>query len=111
VSITVDPQTDTQQALRANADKLNADTERWSFCRHDDFNYIKRLSDDVLRVGGVNYQGHNNYVVVIDRDGEVAGMFNGYDPNSLERGVKLLEELLSKPRQHSEAAASSAEAA
>jgi protein SCO1/2 len=96
VSITVDPVTDTQGVLSEYARTLRADTQRWVFCRHEDFHYVKRLSDDVLHVGGVNYKGHNDYVVVIDRDGEIAGMFDGYDPNSLEKGVKLLKKILAQ---------------
>jgi protein SCO1/2 len=94
VSITVDPATDTQEALSKYAKQLNADEQRWRFCRHDDFEYVKRLANDVLHVGGVNYQGHNDYVVVIDQNGEIKGMFNGYDPASLERAVEQIKELL-----------------
>lgn len=96
VSITVDPQTDTQEVLSKYAETLRADENRWRFCRHDDFQYVKRLSEDVLHVGGVNYQGHNDYVVVVDRTGTIAGMFNGYDSQSLDKGVALLKKLLSE---------------
>jgi cytochrome oxidase Cu insertion factor (SCO1/SenC/PrrC family) len=99
VSITVDPQTDTQQVLAEYAKTLRADTTRWRFCRHDDFDYVKRLSEDVLRVGGVNYKGHNDYVVVIDRNGQIAGMFDGYNSDSLEKGVTLLQRILAEPAE------------
>lgn len=106
VSITVDPAKDTQAVLSKYAQQLGADEDRWHFCRHDDFGYVKRLSEDVLRVGGVNYQGHNDYVVVIDQKGEIAGMFNGYDPDSLERGVGVIKKLLAAkpdaPPRHEE---------
>jgi len=105
VSITVDPETDSQGVLKEYARQLHADESRWRFLRHDDFDYVKRLSEDVLRVGGVNYKGHNDYVVVVDRDGQIAGMFNGYDADSLEKGVTLLKKLLA---QHEEKPAKAA---
>jgi protein SCO1/2 len=96
VSITVDPLTDTEQALQAYAKSLGADTDRWRFCREENFDYVKRLANEVLRVGGVNYKGHNDYVVVIDKYGKIAGLFNGYDLRDLENGVTLLKECLAE---------------
>ncbi len=96
VSITVDPLTDTEQALEAYAKSLGADTDRWRFCREENFDYVKRLANEVLRVGGVNYKGHNDYVVVIDKRGKIAGLFNGYDLRDLEKGVTLLKECLAE---------------
>lgn len=95
-SITVDPETDTQPVLAAYAKELNADLERWHFCRADDFKYIRRLATEVLYIGGVAYKGHNDYVVVVDRQGKIAGMFNGYSAESLDQGVKLLKKCLAE---------------
>lgn len=96
VSITVDPETDTERVLRAYAERLNADPERWLFCRHDDFSYVKRLADDVLRVGGVKYKGHNDFLVVVGKQGKVAGVFNGYNADDLVKGIKLLKKCLAE---------------
>jgi protein SCO1/2 len=96
VSVSVDPQTDTTPVLHAYAATLNADPDRWHFCRDNDFDYVKRVADDVLRVGGVAYKGHNDYVVVVDRNGKVAGMFNGYSQDDLLKGVKLLKQCLAE---------------
>ncbi len=94
VSISVDPNTDTTAVLRDYAKKLNADLSRWHFCRGDDFDYVKRLSEDIFTIIGVAYKSHNDYVVIIDKDGEVAGLFNGYNPVDLEKGVALLKKCL-----------------
>jgi cytochrome oxidase Cu insertion factor (SCO1/SenC/PrrC family) len=97
ISISVDPPTDTVQRLAEYAQMLNADGERWHLCRHDEFSYIKRLANDVLRVGGVDgvsFKGHNDYVVVIDRNGEIAGMFNGYNMQELARSVEVIKQCL-----------------
>jgi protein SCO1/2 len=96
VSITVDPETDTQGVLKAYAENLNANLDRWHFCRSDDFAYIKRVAGDVLTVGGVAYKGHNDYVVVVDRNGKIAGLFNGYNTNDLKKGVALLKKCLAE---------------
>ncbi len=96
VSITVDPETDTQAKLKAYAELLNADPDCWQFCRHDEFSYIKRLANDVFTVGGVSFKGHNDYVVVVDKRGEIAGMFNGYNLNDLEGGVEIIKKCLAE---------------
>jgi protein SCO1/2 len=98
VSITVDPETDTQQRLKAYADLLGASHDHWHFCRHDDFSYIKRLAHDVFTVGGVSFKGHNDYVVVIDKRGKIAGMFNGYNMDELDRSVEVIKHCLADER-------------
>jgi protein SCO1/2 len=93
VSITVDPQNDTQPVLAKYAERFNADPQRWIFCRHDDFSYIKRLADDVLRVGAT-YQGHADYAVIVDKQGEIAGMFNAVSTSDSKRGLEMLKKCL-----------------
>ena len=113
VSITVDPENDTLEVLREYADRFGADPEHWLFCRGD-FGYVKRLADDVLKVGGVTYKSHNDYAVIVDKNGRVAGMFNGSSTSDSEKGVELLKQLLSEqPAEpsHTVAKSPSAEAA
>jgi len=97
VSITVDPVADTQAVLAAKAKELNADPERWLFCRSDDFDYIKRIAHDMLKVGGVSYKGHNDFAVVVGKDGSIAGYFNAISTQQSEKGVKLIEKCLAAP--------------
>jgi cytochrome oxidase Cu insertion factor (SCO1/SenC/PrrC family) len=99
ISITVDPETDTQGVLKAYAESRNADLSRWHFCRSDSFAYIRRVAGEVLTVGGVAYKGHNDYVVVVDRDGKIAGLFNGYNTDDLKKGVDLLKKCLAEKPQ------------
>jgi protein SCO1/2 len=97
VSITVDPENDSLEVLREYADRFGADPQRWLFCRGG-FGYVKRLADDVLKVGGVTYKSHNDYAVIVDKRGRVAGMFNGSSTSDSEKGVELLKKcLLEKP--------------
>lgn len=95
-SISVDPETDTKAVLKAYADNLHADTDRWHFCRSDDFTYVTRIANDVLLVGGVHYKGHNDYVVVVDKRGKIAGMFSGYNEGDLLKGVELMKKCLAE---------------
>jgi protein SCO1/2 len=95
VSITVDPENDTLEVLHEYADRFAADPQRWLFCRGD-FGYVKRLADDVLKVGGVSYKSHNDYAVIVDKNGRVAGMFNATSTSDSTKGIELLKELLSK---------------
>ena len=90
VSITVDPQADTIEVLSEYAKRFNADPDRWLFCRGD-LKYIKRVGRDIFKLP-VTWQGHNESAVVIDRDGNVRGM---YDVTSLRQSQKL-EALLKK---------------
>jgi protein SCO1/2 len=96
VSVTVDPETDTLPVLRKYADSFNADPERWLFCRGD-FDYVKRLSQDVLRVGGVSYKGHNDYAVIVDKAGKIAGMFNAASTRDSLAAAKIIEHCLKAP--------------
>jgi cytochrome oxidase Cu insertion factor (SCO1/SenC/PrrC family) len=107
VSITVDPENDTLDVLREYADRFGADPQRWLFCRGE-FGYVKRLADNVLKVGGVSYKSHNDYAVVVDKNGRVAGMFNATSTTDSEKGVELLKQLLSeRPAEPSHAVANS----
>jgi cytochrome oxidase Cu insertion factor (SCO1/SenC/PrrC family) len=98
VSITVDPMPDTLPVLQAYADRHHADPDRWLFCRADDFDYIKRMADDVLHVG-VMYQGHKDYAVIIDKSGKIADMFNAVSTSDSERGMKVIQKCLAEPYQ------------
>jgi cytochrome oxidase Cu insertion factor (SCO1/SenC/PrrC family) len=109
VSITVDPATDTLPVLAEYANTMNADPERWIFCRGD-FEYVKRVATDILKLGGVSLKGHNDYAVIIDKRGEIAGMFNSLSTADCKRGVEIIKKCLAedyKPTPQPERAGSS----
>ena len=84
VSITVDPDNDTLPVLQEYAERYQADPERWLFCRGD-FGYIKRIGEELMKVE-ISWRGHKDYAVVIDKAGEVRGM---YDATSISQSKKL----------------------
>lgn len=92
VSITVDPDTDTLPKLREYADQFSADPERWLFCRGD-FNYIRRIGQDFMKVD-ISWRGHKDYAVVIDKKGEIRGVFDVYRSSQLDKLRVLLLKLL-----------------
>ena len=95
VSITVDPATDTLPVLAAKAKELNADPERWYFCRGE-FDDVRRIAHDYMKVGGVSLKGHNDFAVIIDKQGEIAGMFNAVSTNDSKKGVEIIKRALAE---------------
>lgn len=94
VSITVDPDNDTLPVLREYADRFHADPQRWLFCRGD-FSYIKRVGEDIFKLE-VNWKGHKDYAVVVDRAGKVRGLFNAVSIRQSEKLRLLLLECLAE---------------
>ncbi len=94
VSITVDPDTDTLPVLRNYADRFQADSERWLFCRGE-LSYVKRIGIDIMKLS-VGWKGHQDYAVVVDRQGEVRGMFDATSRSQSERLRTLLLKCLAE---------------
>jgi cytochrome oxidase Cu insertion factor (SCO1/SenC/PrrC family) len=98
VSITCDPDNDTLEALRAYADQRKADPERWLFCRAD-LEYIQRVAKGMKVY--LSLKGHQDYAIVIDKQGKIRGIFDGTSQVECTRMKTLLLELLAeKPPQH-----------
>ena len=95
VSITVDPDTDTLPKLREYAERFHADPERWLFCRGD-FNYVRRIGQDFMNVE-ISWRGHEDYAVVIDREGNIRGWYNPNRVSQLEKLRVLILRCLEEP--------------
>ncbi len=95
VSITCDPDNDTQEALAAYADRWNADPDRWLFVRGD-LDYTKRVAR------GMNIflerKGHQDYAIVVDKTGKIRGMYDATSKSQSERlHTRLLECMAEEP--------------
>jgi cytochrome oxidase Cu insertion factor (SCO1/SenC/PrrC family) len=90
VSITCDPDTDTVEALKTYADGLQADPERWLFCRAE-MEYTQRVAKGMQLF--LSRKGHSNYAVVIDKWGKIRGTFDGISTADCQRMQKLLVKL------------------
>ena len=94
VSISVDPDTDDIAALEEYATRFQADPERWLFCRGD-LDYVRRIGTEMMKLH-VSYKGHQDYVVVIDRQGQLRGMFNATSRIQSQKLRDLLVECLAE---------------
>lgn len=99
VSFTVDPETDTPEALKAFAAKYGADTARWSLLTGEP----KHVEDVVLKgfkqvlsrdSGGMIF--HSERFVLVDKRGKVRGFYET-EPHHLEALEKRARELLAEP--------------
>ncbi len=101
VSITCDPDNDTLEALRAYADRWQADPERWLFCRAD-LEYIQRVAKGMKIF--LSLKGHQDYAIVIDKQGKIRGLFDGTSESQCKRLKNLLLECLEEKPPHDLAA-------
>jgi cytochrome oxidase Cu insertion factor (SCO1/SenC/PrrC family) len=102
VSITCDPDNDTLEVLSDYADRWQADPERWKFCRAD-LDYTQRVARGMkLRL---SYKGHQDRVVVLDKSGNIRGMFDATSKSDCQRLRTMLLELLDEKPPHELAAA------
>lgn len=85
VSISVNPEQDTPQALSIYARKYGADTNRWHFLtgmRED----IARIAVHGFKVGSVQEPiFHSSYFVLVDRNARIRGYYEGTRPEEMER--------------------------
>jgi len=96
VSITCDPDNDTLEALRAYADRWQADPERWLFCRGE-LEYIQRIAKGMDMF--LSLKGHKDDAIVIDKNGNIRGTYDATSEIQCNRmHAKLLELLEEKPK-------------
>jgi cytochrome oxidase Cu insertion factor (SCO1/SenC/PrrC family) len=93
VSITCDPDTDTLETLNTYANDLKADPERWLFCRGD-LDYTRRVALGMKLF--LSRKGHQNYAIVIDKTGNIAGIYDATSTADCERMQKKLVELVAE---------------
>lgn len=93
VSITIDPQTDTQAKLAEYSARLGADQTVWHFLTGPK-DKILSLSNDGFFLAADEERGHSAVFVLIDRDGMVRGYYQSADPDKMARLVHDLDMLL-----------------
>ena len=101
VSITCDPDNDTIEALQAYADRWKADPERWLFGRAD-LEYVQRIAKGMGVFLG--HKGHQDYAIVIDKEGKIRGMYDATSESQCKRLQSLLLECLAEKPPHDLAA-------
>ncbi len=83
VSISVDPETDTPEALREYAARFNADPEKWLFMTGE-LLYIRRVGAEVFRLA-VDEKFHTEKFVLVDRQGEIVGYYSWPEAKQYEK--------------------------
>lgn len=101
VSFTLDPEYDTPRVLEAYADKNHADRDLWWFLTGDDGGAIHKLVQEgflqtVVPGSGGNPIIHSTYFVLVDRQGQIRGFYEGLDPATKARLLGDIEVLLAE---------------
>ena len=91
VSITCDPQNDTPAALKLYADRLQADPKRWTFLTGD-MTYISKVGADMFMLP-VQQGTHSSKAIVVDRKGDIRGLFDVLDAAQSKKFESLLAEI------------------
>ncbi len=92
VSITCDPSRDTPPALARYAKTFDADPQQWLFLTGR-LDYIQRIGDDIFQQT-VKPQGHTEYLIVVDQQGEIRGYFDWRKPDKVIELKQMLDRLL-----------------
>jgi protein SCO1 len=94
VSITVDPDNDTPQALIQYAERFQARKDRWFFLTGEK-SAIHHLAKDGFLVGGVeDVMLHTTRFMLVDRQGQLRGYYDSSDQESLKQLLTDAEILL-----------------
>jgi len=100
VSITVDPERDTPERLRAYAQRYGAKPERWIFLRMTP-DSVEWLATKGFRVPGSATQPdlHSTRYILLDRQGNVRGYFSALDEQQVQQLEQALRQLLHESNQ------------
>jgi cytochrome oxidase Cu insertion factor (SCO1/SenC/PrrC family) len=92
LSITVDPETDTPEALAGYARSFNADPDYWKFLTGD-LTYITYIGREVFDVA-VTPKGHSENLILVDQNGVVRGYYSWDDAVEIDQMKKTIRGLL-----------------
>ena len=99
VSVSVDPTNDTPEELQRYAEKYNAKPSQWTFLtggREE----IERVAHEVFRVP-LQDRLHTEKFILVDRQGEIVGFYNGLDAASIKELEAKATQLLEEPGEGS----------
>lgn len=112
VSVGVDPVNDTPAVLRAHAEQLGADPNVWTFLHAGDFEQVRRLSEEGLKLGislddsrpiktsrgdDMPWIDHTNKLVLLDHNARVIGLYSGIDEREVDALIVRLLKATSAP--------------
>lgn len=107
VSISVDPQTDTPERLKAFAERWHADPERWRFLTGDVAeidelvlkSFLLPITRDPIELGKLFSQNliHSNRFAIVDRNGVVRAYVEGLPNESVSSILRIVVQLREEP--------------
>ena len=92
VSITVHPEYDTPERLRPYAERFGADPQRWLFLTGP-MDEIRHLANESFLVSA-EPRTHSVRMFLIDKNGQVQGMYSASEERELEELKQKIDELL-----------------
>ncbi len=93
VSISVNPETDTPDVLKAYAKKYNANTDQWIFLTGP-IEAIKKIAVESFKLGSVEEPVfHSPHFTLVDRDGRIRGYYDGTDTKAVSQLFKDIARL------------------
>jgi protein SCO1/2 len=94
VSITVDPDNDTQEVLKKYAERYGAKPTKWAFVRMP-IDSVKNLSLEGFRIASLNAAlDHSKRIVLIDATGQIRGYYDGLDSQDVDKLRAVLKTML-----------------
>jgi len=94
LSISVDPETDTPDRLKTYALDQKIDRERWKLVTGDE-EALRSVATESLKLGTPEEPDlHSMRLVLIDREGNVRGLYSADDPKAVQRLKEDLKSLL-----------------
>lgn len=86
VSVSIDPETDTPEALRAYAEKFDADIDQWAFLTGPKERIID-LASGTFKVGagGEDPNLHTTRFVLVDRAGVIRGYYDSLSDGTIDQ--------------------------
>lgn len=100
LSITVDPKSDTPQALAKFSERFGADPNRWRFLTGPQTNVYSLLEKSFLGPPNPHFVGlvpggfdGTHRIAVVDRSGKVRALFNGENKSAATNVLQILDKL------------------
>jgi len=95
ISISVDPEFDSPQVLQDYAASFGVADQRWYFLREPDLNKVARLSEQGFKLAAQDLPaGHATSFILVDREGQIRGYFDGTREDSVHQLPSAIRKLL-----------------
>ena len=94
VSISVDPENDTQEVLKKYAERYGAKPDKWYFLRMP-IDTVKNLSLEGFRIATLDAPlSHSKRIVLVDDKGQIRGYYDGLEHDDVDKLRQVLHTIL-----------------